>query len=297
MAIRNRSAVTLIELLVVIAIIAVLMGLLLAAVQKVRESANRATCQNRLRQIGIALHHHHDALGVLPVGYFPAAGPAEMPATGWPLLLADYLEQPQLRGIARNDYRRTKNFVLAGAPHQNLSFAWPAFVCPSDGRVGSAVFLPLFSTKIAFTSYLGNCGESCSRESGVLFPDSAVRFRDITDGLSNTLFAGERPPAHDLRFGWWYAGLGTDDFGTAEMILGARESNTLGGSACPSGPFSFGPSRFADPCGMFHYWSPHPGGAQFTFGDGSVRFLRYDASTVMVALSTRAKGDFATFED
>lgn len=287
----NRIAYTLIEFLVVIAITGILIALILSAVQKVRESANRTICLNQLRQLALALQQHHDAAGQLPVGYFPVSGTSAMPATGWPLAIAPLLEQPTLLGIADSDFKRTRNFLEPGAPHRNLSFAWRAFTCPSDGRIGSAVYLSTFSANVAFTSYVGNCGRTCSRENGVLFPDSKIHFREITDGLSHTLLLSERPPSHDLRYGWWYAGLGTDNFGTAEMILGVREPNSLGDMMCPSGPFGFQASRFSDSCGMFHPWSPHPGGAHFAFADGSARFVSYSADSILPALATRAGGE------
>jgi prepilin-type processing-associated H-X9-DG protein len=80
------------------------------------------------------------------------------------------------------------------------------------------------------------------------------------------------------------------------MILGVREPNRLpirSGSPCGPGNYPFRPSRFDDPCGMLHFWSPHAGGANFAFGDGSVRFLAYTANDVMPALATRGGGEAA----
>jgi prepilin-type processing-associated H-X9-DG protein len=130
--------------------------------------------------------------------------------------------------------------------------------------------------------------------------DSKVRFADVTDGLSNTLLLGERPPSFDLVFGWWYAGTGQDWNGSAEMILGVREPNyglRPDYPACPKKTYEFGPGRFAEPCDVYHYWSPHPGGAMFAAVDGSVRFMRYDANAVMPKLATRAGGETERLPD
>ena len=86
---------------------------------------------------------------------------------------------------------------------------------------------------------------------------------------------------------------------TAEMILGVREPNPLpivSGSPCGPGNYPFRSSKFSDQCGMFHFWSPHPGGANFAFADGSVRFLRYEANDIMPALATRAGGEIVSLE-
>ncbi len=88
--------------------------------------------------------------------------------------------------------------------------------------------------------------------------------------------------------------------GSADLILGVREENLqqiLPGSPCGPGAYPFSPGRFNDPCAMFHYWSPHPGGANFAFADGSVRLIRYSANPIMQALASRAGGEVATLTD
>ena len=142
------------------------------------------------------------------------------------------------------------------------------------------------------TSYLGVAGRSVARKDGVLFPGSAVRLTDVTDGTSQTLAVGERPPSHDMVFGWWYAGWGQDRDGDADVLLGVRARNTGAyAPGCRPGPYHFGPGAVDDPCAAFHFWSTHPGGAHFVFCDGSARFLAYEADPVMPALASRAAGD------
>lgn len=134
----------------------------------------------------------------------------------------------------------------------------------------------------------------------MLFQDSAVRFGDVSDGLSNTLLLGERPPSADLQLGWWYAGTGQLNTGSGEMILGVRDHNLLpvmSGSPCGPGAWPFqGAGGFSDPCGTFHFWSPHGGGANFAGCDGSVRFVQYSANDLLPALASRAGGEPAAWE-
>jgi prepilin-type processing-associated H-X9-DG protein len=142
-------------------------------------------------------------------------------------------------------------------------------------------------------------GKNYSTRDGMLFQNSRTRLIDATDGTSNTLLLGERPPSTDFQFGWWYAGVGQRGSGSGDIILGVREANlqpvTTG--SCPPGNYPFMSGNFNNQCDMFHFWSPHPGGANFAFGDGSVHFLSYSANDILPALASRAGGEPVAIPD
>ena len=282
---RARQAVTLIELLVVIAIVAVVLAMLLSAVQAVREASNRVECQVRLRELGIALQSYHHNFGRFPEGVGEATPGSPFPFRGWQTWLLPYVGQETLAVVTEEAYRREPLFY--DPPHVGLKTPVRGFVCPSDGRVQKAQFV--HGHFVAFTSYLGVEGTDLYSNDGVLYQGSRVAIADVSDGVSNTLLVGERPPSADLAFGWWYAGMGQATTGSCDMVLGARELNS-GFSLlrmCERGPAEFGPGRLSNQCDALHFWSVHRGGANFLYVDGSVHFLTYDARTVLPALATR----------
>jgi prepilin-type processing-associated H-X9-DG protein len=295
----RRAAVTLIELLVALAVTAILVGLLLAAVQKARAAAARASCQNNLRQIALAAHQAHDDRGTLPPGHRSLFQREFLPLSGWPLDLLPYLDAGPLAAQARAAYRADL-FPFHAPPHPRDTVV-KGLTCPSDPRVVTPQVSLRTKSRVAFTSFLGVAGRQVGDKDGVLHQDSRICLADVTDGTSATLMFGERPPSHDFQFGWWYAGIGQRQTGSADMILGVREPNLLpveAGTECGPGRYPFRPARgFDDPCGLFHFWSPHPGGANFALCDGSVRFLRYEADAVLPALATRAGGEAVAVPD
>jgi prepilin-type processing-associated H-X9-DG protein len=154
------------------------------------------------------------------------------------------------------------------------------------------------------TSYLGINGRNQVRPDGLLYFESRHSWADVRDGLSQTLLIGERP--HDFAYGFaagsWYGGW-VFTRGTGEVTMGVEERNiwSIVGSAvqvtnCPDGPYRFQPGSFRNPCSAFHFWSLHPGGANFVFADGSVRFLPYSAADVMPALASRAGGEVVSVD-
>lgn len=284
------------------AIIAILVGLLLVAVQKVRASAGKADCQNRIRQIALAAQLHHDARQRFPTGRVPLRAmpkPGEWTGSGWPTQLLPYLDQESLYRTVGPAFAATID-MTQNPPHTGFVIPVKAFICPTDGRLPGPNTADLYGYKAAHTSYLAVAGTRMTKSDGLYFNDSTIAIADITDGTSNTLSFGERPPDRGFNLGWWYAGYGLNVDGTFEFLMGVAELDPTPVTLPPCGvpTMKYGPAAgFADRCAPFHFWSPHSGGANFAFADGSVRFLTYQADAIMPALATRAGGEVATLPD
>jgi prepilin-type N-terminal cleavage/methylation domain-containing protein/prepilin-type processing-associated H-X9-DG protein len=300
---RCRGAFTLIELLVVIAIIAILIGLLVPAVQKVREAANRTQCTNNLKQIGLALHGWHDANKRLPPGYL-AGGPYidgatdTTPGWGWAALILPHLEQAPL-------YRQL-NLAQPVQSSAAIATLLPIYQCPSDVFVGVFTVTDAFGNALAQaapSSYAACIGgdESATdapRGLGVFYRNSSTRLADITDGTAQTILVGEHAWANVN--GIW-----------AGAISGgvARRGQF---NPCPGSGASFYPAptlvlahahlnnAMTDTDGgLDDFSSRHDGGSQFLFADGHVTLVRsipgdqpngtYTADSIAFqALGTRA---------
>jgi prepilin-type N-terminal cleavage/methylation domain-containing protein/prepilin-type processing-associated H-X9-DG protein len=206
---HRRKAFTLIELLVVIAIISLLIGLLLPAVQKVREAASRMKCQNNLKQLGLALHGYHDALGTFPAGLVASdSNAADSMATGFTLLLP-YIEQDNLQQMYHFD-----DLWYLPSNHQAMSQSVPLFFCPSNRDRGS-IDLTAIGAEWGFNlpTTVGSIDYAfCKGSNGAIISDwtrtppetrgvfdvrlesgasSGVRILEITDGTSSTFAIGE----------------------------------------------------------------------------------------------------------
>ena len=287
---------TLVEVLVAVAIVALLLGMLLPAVQKVRDAAGRAKCQNNLKQIALAAHNRAATTGRLPPG-LTAAKPGEpYPRFGWLGRLLPEVEQGPLWEVTADAYRKQPDAPFF-PPHVGMATPVPVFSCPADVRQATDHFTHM-GLHVAVSGYLGVLGTDFKANNGVLFRGSAVRLTDITDGTSNTLLAGERPPSPDYWYGWWYASGSTD--GSGDTALGVREINSKTETYtahCSTGPYQYKSGDVSDMCDSLHFWSLHSGGANFALCDGSVRFLPYSADPVLPALATRAGGEAVAVPD
>jgi prepilin-type processing-associated H-X9-DG protein/prepilin-type N-terminal cleavage/methylation domain-containing protein len=341
----KRTAMTLVELLVVIAIIGILMALLLPAVQRVREAANRIACVNNLKQIGTALHHYHDALGSFPPGYtVSGTDNLEMGAYGGFIPLLPFLEED-------NWFRRwDPNHLWYEPPNDALMpFEVKVFYCPSN-RTGGFIdtsFLVPFAGRplpnVAACDYLLSKGANAALceytqvpplARGVFDVNTQTRLTDITDGTSNTFAVGEGA-GHNPRFGlrhfYQETGPAQDLFpgqpklidqswSAGPMATRALHSTGLLGGSClgvtaerggHADPFD---ERMNNPYGLpaldynngctnsgtapgtydtiSGFRSAHPGGCNFLFCDGSVRFVRETVTPdAYRALSTMAGGE------
>jgi prepilin-type processing-associated H-X9-DG protein/prepilin-type N-terminal cleavage/methylation domain-containing protein len=283
-----RSGFTLVELLVTLGVVSLLIGLLLPAVQRARDAANRTACSSNLRQITLALHQYHDRDGRFP----PATSNVRTQPfrlMNWHTRILPFIEQDALWAAATEAFDRSPD-ILAVA-HQSLhTQSVRLFVCPSDRRTRQVKWDP---GTWAVTSYLGNSGHHAGSQDGTLYLNSQVTIASITDGTSTTLLVGERP-APTVTRGSWYGGSGLVATGSTDSHLGVREllQDLDLPYMCPT-PLHFRPGSPNAPCAYLHYWSFHTGGANFAFCDGSVRFLTYAADRLLPVYATRGNGEIA----
>ncbi len=278
----SRKGFTLIELLVVIAIIAILIALLLPAVQQAREAARRNSCKNNLKQLGVAVHNHHDTFGRIP--YCTSGGLDVTNATwSWIGRILPYVEQSSLFEEARigTTTPRAYNHSVGGRPIYEITLS--VVNCPSDIRAGNqpnSQIANLTQGNPATTSYKGVNGSNWTggldAGNGMMDRDGAdddIRFRDVTDGLSNTLMIGESSNEFCDHSGSWVHWNHT---------TGSAGVNINNGGSRTSWPT----------CYSFH--SFHTGGAQFCMADGAVSFLSENINQDLYrALATRAGGEVA----
>jgi prepilin-type processing-associated H-X9-DG protein/prepilin-type N-terminal cleavage/methylation domain-containing protein len=254
---RRPSAFSLLELLVVSAVLAVLLGLLLPAIQKVREAANRTACTNNLRQIGLALHHYHDVHRTFPPGgiEWRPPGNSSKRQLAWCVFLLPYLEQDKL-------YRRLNLNKPFDSPEnaQGAAAVLPVFLCPSKPRTTYR-----FAGR-GLCDYGGILGQALfgnnNPPNGTMLFDKHISIAMITDGTAHTLMISEDTQRDD---GQWINAMNLFDVAF---------------------PINRGPVYDPD----IH--SEHSGGANGLFADGSVRFLRETMEvSVLAAIVTRAGGE------
>lgn len=295
----RKRGFTLVELLVVIAIIGILVGVLLPAVQMVRESARRISCANNLRQLSLGVLNFESAHQHLPMGMRGfeqdsiSAFSDEFFGMSWITRILPFIEQDVLWSQAVSDYRL---HPIPFRSHRGMQTNLSAVGCSSDPSSGQ-----LHATHEGFvvscTDYLGVNGTNYQARDGVFTFDLGVRLPRISDGQSNTLLLGERPPSTDFWYGWWYA-TGAGSTSTGDVTLGVAELNpaqflstTTYLEDCTEGPFDFSRGNNQQ-CDTLHFWSFHPGGGNFGLADGSVRFLPYEiGDEVIQGLATKSGGE------
>jgi prepilin-type N-terminal cleavage/methylation domain-containing protein/prepilin-type processing-associated H-X9-DG protein len=305
----RRNGFTLIELLVVIAIIAVLIGLLLPAVQKVRAAAQRMQCQNNLKQIGIALHAFHGDNNRFPAGLMVPVGgnlpgslfPSECPKCdqppgpglfgNWLMMILPYMEQQNIYvqcAAQSNNFNVDYTAYTLGQTSTGASVV-KSYVCPSD--YVPKLIVQYGTYYFGVNSYFGNAGsfagpvsEAPPSQNGVLYHNSSVTFLAIVDGTSNTFLAGERfsydPNVPDSELSDWRGWAWTDWNSSGDH---------LGDTTWPMN------STYAQIANVNErkqvFGSGHTGGANFLMCDGSVHFVTQSISIVpYVRLSVRNDG-------
>jgi len=276
---RHLRGFTLIELLVVIAIIAVLIALLLPAVQQAREAARRSQCKNNLKQIGLALHNYHDLHSTFPPGWVARGtdwgsdyckNNGDKHQAPWTVLILPQLEMTNLY----DKFDLGGDFIVDNSivPAPNGNFATsriPVYQCPSD---------PATSVFRAHVDYMGiqgggepDCWNNGAKDrvfsrNGVLYANSVVRMRDITDGSSNTVIVGES------KYFYSQPGVPTRSWAIGTKMNGGIAFTNVVMMLPINSMVEVAPASVAKFCTKM-LGSQHVGGCHALFGDGSVRFL------------------------
>jgi prepilin-type N-terminal cleavage/methylation domain-containing protein/prepilin-type processing-associated H-X9-DG protein len=307
----QRRGFTLIELLVVIAIIAILVGLLLPAVQKVRDAAARASCQNNLKQVGLAVMNYESATGFFPTSIRPP-GVTPLPRVSWTIAILPYIEQENIRKSydVNQTWAGPNNLPLTSIPIK-------IFQCPSapnpdrkdgDPQTGQWNVLAIsdYAAVTGISPLATNINTTGRAIPGVFEKNRKVRISEVSDGLSNTFLVVESagrpqiyrqgrpfgtPPTQKVNGGGWARPASDLDF-----LPSTSDGATYPGP-CPAGCTNgYNYSAYPDPAfgteGSSAPYAFHSSGLNALFGDGSVRFISHSVNLItFAAWCTRAHGE------
>jgi prepilin-type N-terminal cleavage/methylation domain-containing protein/prepilin-type processing-associated H-X9-DG protein len=304
-----RSGFTLIEILVVIAIIGVLVALLVPAVQSAREAARRTQCLNNLKQIGIALHHYQTDRNVFPPGYVSQQdNQGNDLGAGWAwasMILPQLDSQPLYNAI---NFRLPDTFpdnstaCLTRANWFLCASDFPKEYIPVPDQTGANVLATVSSANYIAMFGSGEIAAAPGKGNGMFYLNSSTRERDMQDGMTTTIAAGER--SHNLSFVTWTARTingwlpktspGDGGTGTNTPPADQAWSMVLGSVGLTSPPRTPNSQNAY----VSDWWSKHPGGVHFLFADGSVKMLKDSINpTVFQALSTRKGREIVSGDD
>jgi prepilin-type N-terminal cleavage/methylation domain-containing protein/prepilin-type processing-associated H-X9-DG protein len=301
---RPDRGFSLIELLVVIAIIAALIAMLLPAVQSAREAARRAQCLNNLKQIALGLHNYHNAVASFPPGYVSFTqdnqpdGAEIGPGWGWGSMILGQIEQRGLYDAV--------NFGLSPidptGPTVRMS-TLSTFLCPSGAGGKRPLTIKdaagnVLVSDLASAQYVASAGQLEPEEfpatnNGVFYRNSHIGFRDILDGTSTTLMIGER--SRNVAGATWVgmipSGLSCNNPTWPVQVCEASNALILAHTGpSPDEPWVDVPNN--KKAGVDDYHSLHPGGCNFAFCDGSIRFVKETINPqVFSDMATRAGGE------
>jgi prepilin-type N-terminal cleavage/methylation domain-containing protein len=304
---KPRHGFTLIELLVVIAIIALLIGLLVPAVQKVRDAAARAQCSNNLKQVGLALHNFHDAYKHFPPGqpqgffygnWYGDPTVVDADRSCWIGFILPYIEQGAMYTQLQS-WLKARPGLTCFAPFATLHIA--TLICPSDVHSPKLGTVPgnmqgTHSNYVVCHSsgYATPGGNNGLNLNGLFYGRSRVRLTDVTDGTSNTVMASELllspdTTQHDVRGRIWNSIHAGTEFSTIYPPNSTIGDNTMG--YCVAIPGA--------PCGTQSIGnafviarSAHTAGVNACLADGSVRFVQDSITpSVWLGMGTRAGGE------
>ncbi len=302
----NRNGFTLVELLVVIAIIGILIGMLLPAVQQVREAARRTQCSNNLKQLALACHNYESAHGQFPPGLNLPIGPGvfedsdvhkktgEEPINdswgSWMVWCLPFMEQNNIYDAL--DLKQNHDYNCIGNDSIGAKVI-PSLICPSDYVPREVVTYR--DLAFGINSYFGNAGIQAwyhrnATFDGVFFYNSKTSFASITDGSTNTLMIGER---YSKDIEWErlesYRGWAWSNFNSVrDCLAGTLEpiNYKFPEGSGPNPSFALTDKKFSS------FSSAHPGGANFAMCDGSVQFLTMTSTASLPQLQ-----DLAVIDD